>query len=182
MSRSAFFLTVVASVVTAAVTLGVGAPAGDLPSYVSPQFSHAIAAWLAHHPGYRLAVDADCACAEDIAHVRAGSPPQWPRLPNYHPYYMVGDFRTDGTEDVAVGVILLQHPDKFRVLIIHGAPATAPSAKPFLSPELGLHQGLFFGTPRPKPWRLIVGPFEAEGATFDPVPSGYKLSYDDSEG
>jgi|SRR5579862_2992587 len=160
----------------------VAAVSGDsLPSYVAPRHRHAIAAWLSHHPTYRLAVDADCSCADDIAHVRAGNSPEWPPLPDYHPYYTVGDFRGDGAEDVAVGVISPQHRDKFRVLIIHGAPTKGRSAQTFLSEELDLRQGLFYGAPRPKPWRLLVGPFESDGVTLEPTPGGYKFSNEDSD-
>jgi hypothetical protein len=92
---------------------------------------------------------------------------------------MVGDFRGDGAADVAVGVISQQHPRKFRVLIIHGTPPKGPAAKTFLSEELDFHQGLFYGPPRPKPWSLVVGPFESDGVTFEPTPTAYKFSSDD---
>jgi hypothetical protein len=104
-------------------------------------------------------------------------------VPDYHPYYIVGDFRGDGAEDVAVGVISNEHSDKFRVLIIHGAPLNGRPAKIFLSEELDLRQGLFYGAPRPKPWRLGVGPFESEGVTFEPTRDGYRFSSaDDDQG
>jgi len=153
----------------------------SLPSYIAPRFKNSLTRWLTQHPGYRVANDADCSCADDIAQVRAGSPPEWPTIPDYHPYYMVGDFRGDGADDVAIGVIYQQQPTKFRVLIIHGVPRTGAAAKTFLSEELDLRQGLFYGPPRPKPWRLVVGPFESEGVTFEPTGNGYRFSEDDDD-
>jgi hypothetical protein len=163
MSRRAYFLAFVVPAMTLVAYAGPAPPVDPLPSYLASRFKHSIVSWLNHHPGYRLATDADCSCADDITQVRAGWPPEWPPVPNYHPYYIVGDFRGDGAEDVAVGVISQQHPNKFRVLIIHGAPPN----------------GRFYGAPRPQPWRLGVGPFESEGATFEPTHDGYRFSDED---
>jgi hypothetical protein len=180
MRRAYFSALVVPTAVL--VTLVGAAPSVDaLPSYVAPRFKTAIARWLSGHRNYRLAGDADCSCADDLDHVRSGSPPEWPPLPDYHPYYTVGDFRGDGAEDVAVGVISAEHPNKFRVLILHGAPHAGPAAKAFLSEELDLRQGLFYGAPRPKRWRLLVGPFESEGVTFEPTRDGYRFSEEDDD-
>ena|ERR1700722_7426699 len=151
----------------------------SLPEYIPSKYGHSVSAWLNQRPGFRVATDADCSCRDDIAHVRAGNPPEWPAVPDYHPFYIVGDFRSDGTEDMAIGVIAQQHPEKFRVLIIHGVPIKRHTAKTFLGEELDLRQGLFYGFPRPKPWRLLVGPFESEGVTFEPTHDGYRLSDED---
>ena len=59
--------------------------ADPVPTYVAARHRVAISAWLSHHPGYRLAVDTDCSCKDDIAPTRAGAPPDWPPLPDYHP-------------------------------------------------------------------------------------------------
>jgi len=181
MPRRAYFLAIVLPAM--AVSAGAApAPSVDsVPSYVATRFKNPILSWLSQHSGYRLANDADCSCADDIARVRAGWPPEWPPLPDYHPYYIVGDFRGDDAEDVAVGVISQQRPNKFRVLIIHGAPPSGHAAKNFLSEELDIRQGLFYGAPRPKPWRLGVGPFESDGVTFEPTRNGYRFSSADDD-
>lgn len=181
MSRSAFILSLLAPTLAAVVCSAATSSDDSLPSYVSSHYRPAITSWLTRHPGYRIALDADCSCDEDIAQMRAGYSGDWPAVPNYHPYYMVGDFRGDGAQDVAVGVISQQYPKKFRVLIIHGTPAKGPAARTFLSEELDFHQGLFYGAPRPKPWRLGVGPFESEGVLFEPTPTGYRFSSDDDD-
>jgi|SRR5580658_9220420 hypothetical protein len=179
MSRVAFILSLVVLTFAAVEHSGAATSSDSLPNYVAPRYRPAIASWLTRHPGYRVAIDADCTCDDDIAQMRAGYSADWPGVPNYHPYYMVGDFRGDGAADVAVGVISQQHPRKFRVLIIHGTPPKGPAAKTFLSEELDFHQGLFYGPPRPKPWSLVVGPFESDGVTFEPTPTAYKFSSDD---
>jgi len=168
-------------VLAVALCLSATTSADPLPEYISSKYIGPITKWLTTNPGYRLAVDADCSCADDIERVRAGNPPVWPPIPAYHPFYVVGDFRSDGAEDVAVGVIAIKRADKFRVLIIHGKPANGPITKPFLSEELDFRQGLFYGPPRPKPWRLLVGPFESEGVTFEPARGGYRMSDEGSD-
>jgi hypothetical protein len=35
--------------------------------------------------------------------------------------------------------------------------------------------GLFYGPPRPKPYRLIVGTFESEGLVLQPLGNTYRL-------
>ena len=181
MQSRAYFLAIVVLVMVLTTHATPASSVEAVPSYVASRFKGSIASWLSHHPGYRLANDADCSCADDIAQVRAGSPPQWPPIPDYHPFYMVGDFRGDGADDVAVGVIAQEHPNKFRVLIIHGAPPNGRASKIFLSEELDFRQGLFYGAPRPKPWRLVVGPFESEGVTFEPTRDGYRFSSEDED-
>jgi hypothetical protein len=181
MLRCASFLVVLVSAVALSAATAAASSVDSMPSYVAPRFKSFIMRWLSQHPSYRLASDADCSCAEDIVQVRAGWPPEWPPVPDYHPYYIVGDFRGNGAEDLAVGVISQQRPNKFRVLIIHGAPSNGRAAKAFLSEELDFRQGLFYGAPRPKPWRLGVGPFESEGVTFEPTRDGYRFSSDDDD-
>ena len=153
----------------------------SVPSYVPPSFQLLIAGWLAHHSNYRIAIDADCGCPDDIQTLRAGSMPSWPPNPGYHPYYVAGDFVGDGIDDVAIGVMTLKDATKFRVLILHGKNLNGIRRPMFLSERLDIHQGLFFGAPRPKPWRLGVGPFESEGVLFEPTAKGYRLSDSDED-
>jgi hypothetical protein len=153
----------------------------SVPDYVPPKFQGLISRWLAHHSNYRIAIDADCGCPDDIQTLRAGSMPGWPPNPGFHPYYVAGDFVGDGIEDVAIGVIALKDPTKFRVLILHGKDLHGMRRAAFMSERLDIRQGLFFGAPRPKPWRLGVGPFESEGVLFEPTAKGYRLSDSDED-
>ena len=179
--RHAYFLAIVVPAVALSGPPAAVPSVDAVPSYVALRFKESILRWLSHHSDYRLAKDSDCSCDDDLAQARAGWPPEWPPAPDYHPYYIVGDFRGDGAEDVAVGVISQQHPNKFRVLIIHGRPPSGTARKAFLSEELDFRQGLFYGAPRPKPWRLGVGPFESDGVTFEPTRDGYRFSSDDDD-
>jgi hypothetical protein len=104
----------------------------------------------------------------------------WKARPNYHPYYVVGDFNGDGVPDIAVGVVDQTAPGMFRVAIFNGPFAKhSTSEAAFLSPPRRLGQGMFFGTPRPKPHMLVVGAFESEDAVLKPTPKGYVLTEED---
>jgi len=172
-------LSIVVVAIGAVPRFALSDTSAPVPNYISSKLSRALVAWIALHQEYRVAIDTDCSCADSISRVREGH--GWPPSPNFHPYYAAGDFNGDSEEDLAVGVISRQHPKKFRVLILNGTSSRTLAPKEYLSGEFPLGWGLFFGAPRPKPWRLIVGPFEAEGATFEPTPSGYKLVADESE-
>ena len=174
--RHALISTLVGAVTAAVPMSGIAISVEPLPAYVAARYRDALTAWFAAHLDYRVAVDADCACADKLKHVRAGDEYPWPREPGYHPYYIVADFRGDGAEDVAVGVISKLDPHEFRVLIVHGAVSGRPASQDFLSegfPIVGW--GLHYGPPRPKPWRLTVGPNVNVGISFEPSSSGYKL-------
>jgi hypothetical protein len=109
--------------------------------------------WLAQHPAYSLMVDADCACADDLQEIRTVSLGVWRARPDYHPYFATGDFDGDGKSDAALAVT--KDHLSFQVLILHGPKAR----QPYLSPLFKPGQMLFFGPPRPRPWRLLVGPY-----------------------
>jgi len=63
-----------------------------MPAYIDQKFQQAITTWLVAHPSYRLAVDDDCKCKEDIE----------AQGPNTHPFFVSGDFDGDGISDFAV--------------------------------------------------------------------------------
>ena len=44
-----------------------------------------------------------------------------------------------------------------------------------MSPRIPRGQGLFYGPPGRKPYRLLVGRFEAEGAVLVPQGKTYKI-------
>ena len=126
----------------------------------------------------RRATDADCGdCADDIAELRAGSSGAWTPVPDYAPYQAVGDFNNDGKIDFAVVLIDTSKQARPFVLAIFNGPLRAEMPKPsFIKNGLDLRGGgLFFGPPRPKPYRLIVGHFGAEGVELNPRGASYVL-------
>lgn len=106
--------------------------------------------------------------------MRVGSGGAWKPVPDYHPYIATGDFNGDGIRDFAVAVID-KSTRKFTVLVFNGPfdhPSVAPS---FIDPNIDLQgRGFFYGSPRPKPYRLVVGRFEAEGALLQPHGKTYR--------
>jgi hypothetical protein len=133
--------------------------------------------WLAKNSQYRLATDSDCDCQDDIKQMRSGYDGLWKPIPNYHPYAIRGDFNGDGVEDYAA--ILVNTKDHSYALIIFNGPFNREATDPaFFKAGLDLKgKGLFYGPPRPKPFRLIMGSFEGEGAMLIPLGHSYKLKY-----
>jgi len=134
--------------------------------------------WLAQHADYRAATDEDCDCADDIKRMKAGAGGVWKPVPDYHPYAATGDFNDDGVEDFAVVVVEHSKQENDFALLVFNGPFKLETASPaFMKSGLELkHQGLFYGPPRPKPYRLLVGPFESDNG-FLVIPHGrrYKL-------
>ncbi len=167
---------VIASILSAAAISARAAPShpgADLPPYIDLAARHAIAGWLTLHPGYRVLDDGDCNCDDDLRDMRTQSDGVWKPIPAYHPYYLVGDLRGDGRGAVAVGLIRQGTEKQFQVLIIDRYRATGSARRhAFLSRQFDLGEGLFFGPPRPKPYRLVVGAFASEGWVFVPARGG----------
>jgi hypothetical protein len=137
-----------------------------------------LAAWLARHADFHVATDADCNCAENIQQMKTGYGGNWTAVPDYHPYVATGDFNGDGVRDFAVVVIDRSKSAKNFVLLIFNGPFGSKASTPTFE-ESGLDlrgEGLFFGPPRPKPYRLVMGPFESDNTAIL-VPQGrtYKL-------
>ena len=120
--------------------------------------------WLSRHTEYRIAKDEDCECAEDIKQMRAGSGGVWKAVPDYHPYLATGDFNGDGIEDFAVAVVeRSKKQSNFALLVFNGPFESATVSPAFMKTGLDLmYRGLFYGPPRPKPYRLVVGRFESD--------------------
>jgi hypothetical protein len=140
--------------------------------------------WLAQHPEFRVAADADCACAEDIQQTKTGDGGNWPSVPDYHPYTAVGDFNSDGVRDLAIVVVdRSKSAQNFTLLVFNGPLASKTGAPPaFVASGLDLRgQGLFFGPPRPKPYRLVIGPFESDNTAIL-VPRGLTYTLRSSKG
>ena len=133
--------------------------------------------WLAHNPEYRLAADTDCDCDDDIKQMRTSNVGAWKAIPDYHPYIATGDFNSDGSMDFAIVVINKHKLNHNYALVIFNGPFMNDSISPaYFKSGLDLKgQGLSYGPPRPKPYRLIIGPFESEGAILVPHGHTYKM-------
>jgi hypothetical protein len=106
----------------------------------------------------------------------------WKADPTYQPYYTKGDFNWDGKTDFAVGAVKGKNPDTFRVAIFHGPFGPMHPAKAaFISEPIRLGVGMAYGPPRPKPYMLLVSPFESHGAVLKPTPKGYVWDAGDDE-
>jgi hypothetical protein len=134
-------------------------------------------AWLAHHKNFRLANDADCDCQDDIEGMRSGNETS-PPVMDYHPYSVSGDFRDNGTLDFAVAVIdRTSIKGRFTLLVFDGPFRNVKTAPAFVERRLDLkYKGLFYGPPRPKPYHLVIGPFESDNTCIlDADDSTYRL-------
>jgi len=146
---------------------------------LSPAHRAVLGSWLHGHPNLRLASIHDCSCEEDIARMWRGSDEVWKPVPDYHPYRAVGDFNGDGNIDFAAVLIDKTKTEKAFVLVIFNGPFAAATKPPaFVEADLDLsHEGLFFGPPRPKPYRLLVGEFESDNSNLlEPKGDSYRWS------
>jgi hypothetical protein len=136
--------------------------------------------WLALHPEYRQATDEDCNCAADIQQMRAGAGGVWKPVRDYHPYVATGDFNGDGVEDFAVILIDRRKKEKNFSLVVFNGPFKSETPA-FVESGMELqNQGLSYGPPRPKPYRLVLGPFESDNTALL-IPHGRGYRWDDSE-
>ena len=145
---------------------------------LNPEEQKIFGDWLRRNPSYRAATDADCDCPQDIQQMKAGYGGDWKPVPDYHPYIATGDFNGDGVRDFAVVVVDFSRPtENFTLLVFNGPFGSKPVSPAFVEARLDLrYEGLSFGPPRPKPYRLVVGPFESDN-TWILVPRGrtYKV-------
>lgn len=145
---------------------------------LTAQEEKVLKSWLAQHTEYRLATDGDCDCADDIKKTKVGSGGIWKPIPDYHPYIATGDFNSDGMRDFAVVVIDPSKREKNFALVVFNGPFESDTASPaFLKTALDLkYTGLFYGPPRPKPYRLLLSGFDSDsGSLLIPHGHGYKL-------
>lgn len=110
--------------------------------------------------------------------MRTGYGGNWPRVPDYHPYVVAGDFNSRGPRDFAVFVIDRSKSAKnFELLVFNGPFGTRPVLPVFVESGLDMRgEGMSYGPPRPKPYRVVIGPFESDN-TWILVPRGmsYKM-------
>jgi hypothetical protein len=151
---------------------------------LTKQQQRIVDSWLAQHATYRAARDADCNCPDDIRQMKSGYGPDWPGVPDYHPFVATGDFNGDGVADFAIAVVDNSKSEKNFTLLVFNAPFGSNQASPaYTESDLDLrYQGLSFGPPRPKPYRLVIGPFESDN-TWILVPRGrtYKVQVNEGD-
>ena len=164
---------------TACLVLAVPAWSGHT---LNPQEKQVLKNWLARHSEYRQGTDEDCDCADDIKQMRAGSGGVWAPVPDYHPYIATGDFNGDGVEDFAVVLVDRTKREKNFALVVFNGPFRSETQSPaFMQSSMDLkYFGLFYGPPRPKPYRLLLGRFESDSGTLL-IPHGRAYKWDDSE-
>jgi hypothetical protein len=146
---------------------------------LTTQEQNVLKSWLTYHPEYRIATDEDCDCADDIKQMKAGWGGAWKPVPDYHPYIATGDFNSDGAEDFAVVVVDRSKKENNFALVVFNGPFKSETASPaFMRSGLDLKcQGLSYGPPRPKPYRLLLGRFESDsGVLLIPRVPGASLS------
>lgn len=138
-----------------------------------------LALWLAQHANYRLATDADCDCPLDIKQMRDGYGDPRYALPDYHPFTATGDFNDDGVEDFAVALLDAKAgADKFTLAVFNGSFSKRPIEPAFIKPGLDLQRDrlFYFGSRKPKPYHLMVGPFNSDsGFRLRPSGSTYRI-------
>jgi hypothetical protein len=163
----------------ASVMLAVPAWSGHT---LSPEEHQVLRDWLGRHPKYRPAKDKDCDCAGNIEEMRQGKGGDWKPVRDYHPYVATGDFNGDGVEDFAVVLIDGSKQGKNFALIVFNGPFRSETLSPaFIESGMDLkYIGLFYGPPRPKPYRLLLGPFESDSGGLL-VPHGRGYQWDDRE-
>ena len=142
-----------------------------------------LATWLARHPQFRVATDADWGCDGDIQQMKIGYGGKWTPVPDYHPYAATGDFNSDGVSDFALVVINRSKSSQNFVLLVFNGPFGSKAVLPAFSESTRdlRGQGLFFGPPRPKPYRLVVGAFESDNTAIL-VPKGRTYELQENEG
>jgi len=114
--------------------------------------------------------------------MKAGAGGLWKPVPDYHPYTVTGDFNGDGVEDFAVVLVDSQKKEKNFALIVFNGPFKPGAVSPaFMESGMDLkYAGLFYGPPRPKPYRLLLGPFESDSGSLL-IPRGHGYRWDDGE-
>jgi hypothetical protein len=146
---------------------------------LTPEQAQILASWLRGRRDLRVATVADCQCPGQIARMKAGYGGDWPSeppVPDYDPYSVRGDFNGDGFDDFAVCLLDERATGRRFAIAVFNGPFRAKGVEPaFFEDHLDLEgQGFFFGPPRPKPYRLVLGPFESDsGGLLEPKGGTY---------
>jgi hypothetical protein len=169
LANKSLFLTIVCLVLVAPAWSG---------HTLTTQEQKVLKDWLGQHKQYRRATDQDCDCASDIENMKTGYGGKVKPIPDYHSYVATGDFNGDGVRDFAVVVIDPSKQEKNFALVVFNGPFDSGTTSPAFM-RLGLdlkYSGLSYGPPRPKPYRLLLGPFESDsGVLLIPRGRTYRL-------
>lgn|GEM_PF-1831876 len=98
---------------TATLIMALGAQwaaAEELPSFIKPEHRASLSRYLTAHTHLSLMPATACQCEADLAQVRT-------QTPDYQPYYAVGDFNRDHTDDFAVVLYATQQQKNNEYLI-----------------------------------------------------------------
>jgi hypothetical protein len=162
----------------AVACLVVPAPGLQAGHTLSPLHTRILNAWLATKTTLRAATTRDCGCAQDVARLRKGTGEPWVPVRDYAPYLATGDFNSDGQIDFAVVVVAPARPPErsFTLLVFNGPFGRGKVPPAFIQRDLDMRgKGLFYGAPRAKPHRLVLGAFESHGAIVEPAGPSYRL-------
>ena len=111
----------------------------------------------------------------DVESLRRQQRDHWGVAPDYHPYLVVGDLNSDAEADLAVVVV---DPLGEWMFLIFNGPLEVGATPSFVDTGLDFERkGLFYGPPRPEPYRLVVGPFESHGALVLPKGTTYEIKW-----
>lgn len=159
-----------AVLILAAGGVSSGASGADqLSSHVPAEDAPMIRQWLHGNSGYRLVPTDECDCAEDMEDIRRGAGGAWKPNPAYLAYYTRGDFDGDGRADTAVAV--RDAAGGLRFALFNGKwPGWEAARRAFVTQTMPASYALFYGPPRPEPFRLVAGPFYSHGCVFEPEP------------
>ena len=139
-----------------------------------------IAAWLGGNSGYRLAEDRDCLCDEGIQKMRLRGEGLFKATPDYHPYWVTGDFNGDGVTDLAVVVVNERAEHDFTLLVFNGPLDPKRPVPAFVGAHSDLAGvGLFYwGSPPSRPYRLWIGRFGGDGLSLEPHGKKYRFEFE----
>jgi hypothetical protein len=89
----------------------------EFPGFILNQHQTTLKTYLSQHPNYLLAPESFCDCQENLVQLRQ-------QMPEFQPYYAVGDINDDRIEDFAVALVEKQNitaknPD-VSVVVFHG--------------------------------------------------------------
>jgi hypothetical protein len=137
------------------------------PPQLKKAHEKVLSKWLKSHPILRIADVSDCGdCGEEI---------EWERRekPDFHPYYVVGDFNQDGRQDFAVALIdKTKSKGKFTLVIFNKKPILGYTPA-FIAPNLFLENCTLAFNEQIK--RLVFGYFRSEGVVVEPQGKGYRI-------
>jgi len=145
----------------------------DSTSHLRPEHRTILQKWLAHKKGLRLATEDDVVNKKALEYARSADK-------HYYPYYAVGDFNQDGTQDFAVALANRDSSLKnFTVAIFNGPFKSAKKNEPaFLSDRFDTDWWLFVEI-QDKQQILSVGVYETDfGLIFRPRKKGYIMSHE----